>query len=219
MTDRQPTGLYPAHLALHVLTDRNWSRGRSVTEIVTAALAGGADSIQLRDKQWSTRELIEAGRRLLDLTRQAGKLLIINDRIDVALAVGADGVHLGPDDMPVAVARQSLGPRFIIGASAGTVEEAVAAERDGATYLGVGAMYATRTKSNAGAPVGPSRLTEIRAQVTLPLIAIGGVTAVCVPELLAAGANGIAVITAVVNAENVEAATRELKQALQKRGG
>jgi thiamine-phosphate pyrophosphorylase len=199
---------------LHVLTDRYWSRGRDTLEVARAAIAGGADVIQLRDKDASTRELIAQGRALRELTRATGVRLIVNDRVDVALAVEADGVHVGQDDMPVAIARQLMGPDRLVGASAGTLEEALAAAAAGASYLGVGPIYETRGKSDAGAPTGPELLRLIRMQVALPLIAIGGITVERVPEVMSAGASGIAVITAVVSADDITAATRALKQAM-----
>jgi len=201
-------------LELHVLTDRHWSRGRDALEVARAAIAGGADVIQLRDKEASTRELVSLGQALRELTRATGTRLIVNDRVDVALAVEADGVHVGQDDMPVAIARRLMGPDRIVGASAGTLAEALAAADAGATYLGVGPIYATLGKSDAGAPVGPELLRAIRARVSLPLIAIGGITAARAPEVMRAGADGVAVITAVVNAEDIAAAARALKRAM-----
>jgi thiamine-phosphate diphosphorylase len=144
--------------------------------------------------------------------------LIINDRLDVALAAQADGVHLGPEDLPVAAARRAAKGserRFIIGASVSTEEEARQALAEGADYLGVGAMFATETKPDAGLPVGPQRLAEMRRAVALPIIGIGGITAANVAAVMRAGADGAAVITAISRADDMEAAARELARAIE----
>jgi thiamine-phosphate pyrophosphorylase len=171
--------------------------------------------IQLRDKTASTRVLVEEGLALRALTRERGALLIINDRIDVALAVDADGAHVGQDDMPGTLARQLLGPERILGISAGNLEEAAIAVAAGADYLGVGPIYATRGKLDAGAPTGTQLLTELTARYTTPLVAIGGITAENAGAVRQADAAGVAVITAVVNAEDITAATRALVAALR----
>lgn len=205
-------------LALHVLTDRTWARGRDMLSVAGAALAGGATVIQLRDKTASTRQLVEEGLALRRLTREHGALLIVNDRIDVALAVDADGVHLGQDDdMPLQFARQLLGAERILGVSAGNQTEAVAALAVHPDYISVGSIYTTRAKSDAGAPIGTRLLTELTNSSSIPLVAIGGITANNAGEVIQAGANGVAVITAVVGAEDITAATREMLAALQLR--
>lgn len=200
---------------LYVITDEALSGGRSHEEQTRAALAGGAGVIQLRDKTASSRRLYEAAVAMRKLCREAGALLIVNDRVDIALAADADGVHVGPDDLPVAVARRLL-PGRILGASAGTVEEAIAAERDGADYLGVGAVYEARgSKADAGAPVGPERVAAIRAAVPLPIVGIGGIKASNAAPVIAAGAHGVAVITGVVAASDIAAAAREFLAVIQ----
>ena len=206
----------PAHrLKLHVLTDRDWSRGRDMVTVARAALAGGATVIQLRDKTASTRQLVEAGQALRQLTGQYGALLIVNDRIDVALAVDADGAHVGQDDMPGEIARRLLGANRILGMSAGTMEEAQAALAAGADYLGVGPTFATRTKADAGAPIGTQLLRDLSSvHSEVPLVAIGGITADNAGAIIEAGATGVAVITAVVNAEDIEAATKRIVNAI-----
>ena len=203
-----------SRLALHVLTDHVWSRGRSTLEVAEAALVGGATVIQLRDKDASTRTLVEEGQALRELTRAYNALLIVNDRIDVALAVDADGAHVGQDDMPGELARQLLGPDRLLGISAGSMDEALAAVAAGADYLGVGPIYATRGKADAGQLTGTALLTEIARRYTTPLVAIGGITVANTKEIIQAGAAGIAVITAVVNAEDITAATRALIEAI-----
>jgi len=183
---------------------------RSPLDIATAAFTGGAGVVQYRHKGASTRELFFHAGRLAALAREQERALIVNDRVDIALAVRADGVHLGPDDLPVSAARRILGPTVIIGASVGTVEEAIEAEAEGASYLGVGCIYGTASKPDAGDPVGPERIAEIRAAVALPIVAIGGVTRERIREVLAAGADGVAVVSAVTRAANMKTATREL---------
>ena len=199
-----------ALLALHVLTDRSLSRGRETLAVAEAALIGGATVIQLRDKTASTRTLVEEGLALRELTRKYGALLIVNDRLDIALAIDADGAHVGQDDMPAKIARQILGPDRILGVSAGTIEEARAAIADGADYLGVGPIYATSSKADAGSPIGLTLLRALSQDYQTPLVAIGGIHASNAREVIQSGATGLAVISAVVSAENVGQATQEL---------
>jgi thiamine-phosphate pyrophosphorylase len=207
-----PAEQLAARLRLHVLTDREWSRGRSMLVVAEAAIAGGATVIQLRDKTASTRVLVEEGLALRSLTQKHGVLLIVNDRIDVALAIDADGAHVGQDDMPGVLARRLLGPDRILGISAGNREEALSALAAGADYLGVGPIFATRGKADAGPPIGTSLLSELSAHSTTPLVAIGGINRTNAREVLAAGAAGIAVITSVVHAADVEAAAKSLSE-------
>ncbi|MCX7926263.1 MAG: thiamine phosphate synthase [Fimbriimonadales bacterium] len=182
---------------------------RDPIEGARLALEGSARIIQLRDKQATTRQLVETGLKLRELTRQYGAVLIVNDRLDVALAVEADGVHLGQDDMPVPMARKIAGENFLIGVSVETVEEARQAEAEGAHYLGVGPMFATATKPDAGEPVGPERLRAIKQAVSLPVFGIGGITIENALAVLKAGADGICVISAIMGAPEPVAATRQ----------
>lgn len=204
-----------SRLMLHVLTDREWSRGRPVLAVAAAALDGGATVIQLRDKAAPTRELVEVGLALRKLTRERGALLIVNDRVDVALAVDADGAHVGQDDLPAEIARRLLGPQRILGVSAGNRKEAAAAVAAGADYLGVGPIHATRGKADAGLPVGECLLAELARGYTTPLVAIGGMTAENAAAAVRAGASGVAVITAVVDAEDSAVAARSLAAAIR----
>lgn len=210
-------------LDVYVITDAGLSHGRSHVQVVTEAVRGGATVIQLREKYASTRQMVEIGRTLRDITRDAGVLFIVNDRVDVAMAVDADGVHLGQDDMSADVARRLIGPNKVVGVSAATVEEALQAVRDGADYLGVGAIYATSSKADAGAAVGPARLSQIKAAVDLPLVAIGGISMHNAAETILYGADGVAVISAVVSASDIAQATRSLlavvDEAKRQRGG
>ncbi len=204
-----------SRLALHVLVDPEWSCGRDMLTVARAAIAGGATVIQLRNKKASTRLLVEQGLALRELTRERGVLFVVNDRIDVALAADADGVHLGQDDdMPVQFARQLLGPQRMLGISAGNPAEGAAAVAAGADYLSIGPIYSTRAKADAGPAIGTRLLAELAIRYTTPLIGIGGITAKNVGEVIQAGATGVAVITTVVSAEDIAAATRELVTAL-----
>jgi hydroxymethylpyrimidine kinase / phosphomethylpyrimidine kinase / thiamine-phosphate diphosphorylase len=195
---------------IYVVTDPVLQRGRSMEEVAVAALRAGANIIQLRDKTKGTPELIDRARRLNEIVRSFDKLFIVNDRVDVALASGADGVHLGPDDMHPRDVRRLLGPNKLVGVSTGTVQEAVEAQPY-ASYLGVGCIFGTSTKSDAGEPVGTGRITEIiQAVPTLPTVAIGGITRKNITQVIAAGATSAAVVSAIVGADDVEEATTSL---------
>ncbi|MDQ7859930.1 MAG: thiamine phosphate synthase [Armatimonadota bacterium] len=202
-------------LSLYVITDRAIGRDRPLEDLVAAAIRGGATMVQLRDKTRPLRDVVATGRRLLAITGPAGVPLIVNDRADVALAIGADGVHVGPDDLPVSDARHLLGPDRIVGASAGTVDEAVRAEADGADYLGVGSVFPTSSKADAGEAIGPEGLARIRAAVSVPIVAIGGITADNAPEAIRAGAQGVAVIAAVFGADDVREAAHRIAEAVR----
>jgi thiamine-phosphate pyrophosphorylase len=191
---------------------------RDPLETARAVLQAGVRLLQLRDKTATTRQLVQIGQQLRALTRQHDARLIVNDRLDVALAVEADGVHLGQDDLPVSLARRIAGKHLLIGVSAETIEEARQAEADGADYLGVGPMFATPTKPDAGAPVGPERLRVIKHAVRIPVFGIGGVTLQNAPAVLNAGADGICVISAIVGATDPEAAARAFLQMLAEAG-
>ncbi|MGI9953489.1 thiamine phosphate synthase [Moorellaceae bacterium AZ2] len=205
---------------LYVVTSSELSCGRETLEVVRQALAGGATVIQLREKNWPARALVEVGQEIRRLTREAGASFIVNDRLDVALAVDADGVHLGQDDLPAAIARRLLGPGKILGVSVGSVAEARDAQAAGADYLGVGPVFATGSKADAGRPVGPELISTLKRVVSIPLVAIGGINRGNAAEVVAAGADGVAVISAVVSARDVRAAAAELLAVVQaaKRG-
>jgi thiamine-phosphate pyrophosphorylase len=200
-------------LRLMVVTDPDCGPGRGVLDVVHAALRGGAPAIQLRMKDASAREMADAARALLAETRSAGALLFINDRVDVALAVGADGAHVGQDDLPADQARRIAPPGFLIGVSAETTELALRAERDGADYVGVGPVYATGSKADAGDAVGAGRIAEVAGTVRIPVVGIGGITIGNAPPVLHAGAAGVAVISAVMRAADPKAAVRALLRA------
>lgn len=200
---------------LYVITDAKLSRGRSHLEVIRAAIAGGATIVQYREKEGTTRQLVEEARALRELTRQAGVPFIVNDRVDIALAVDADGVHVGQDDMPAPLARKLMGPGKIVGVSATNPEEALQAERDGADYIGAGPVFATPTKPDAAPPIGLEGLAEICRRVSIPVIAIGGINEENAAAVIAAGADGVAVVSAIVAAPDVEAAARRLREVVE----
>jgi thiamine-phosphate pyrophosphorylase len=196
---------------LYVIVDPDAMKGRDPVEVADLAIRGGADIIQLRGKTLSGRELFIVGERLRELTGERGVPFIVNDRVDVAVAVRADGVHLGQEDLPIEAARRIVREDLLIGISTHGIEEAVDAERRGASYIGLGAMFPTFTKDDARY-TGVEVLKGVKHHVTLPVVAIGGINESNVDEVLAAGADGIAVISAVVGAEDVEEAARRLKE-------
>lgn len=177
---------------------------------MSRALAAGAPAVQLRAKGTSARELLASGRRLLELTRAAGALLFLNDRADVALALGADGVHVGPDDLPVSALRQAVPVDFLIGASADDPQVARRLVDEGADYIGCGTVYATATKPDAGDVIGLDGLGRVASAVAVPVIAIGGITVERSAEVAATGAAGVAVVGAVMRAAEVEGTVRGL---------
>ncbi len=216
-SSRPSHGNLGPRLALHVLVDPEWSRGRDIVTVASAAIEGGATVIQLRDKKASTRLLVEQGLVLRKLTRKHSVLFIVNDRVDVALAVEADGVHIGQDDdMPLQIARRLMGSERILGVSAGNLDEAAAAVAADADYLSIGPIFSTYTKSDAGPAIGTHMLTELATRYQTPIIGIGGITAQNAGEVLRAGAVGVAVITAVISAEDIVAATRALAEGMRR---
>lgn len=199
---------------LYVIIDTAFLKGRSHADVTAKAIRGGAKVIQLRDKESSARELLSVAVELKKLCSEHDVIFIVNDSLDIALAADADGLHVGQDDLPVATARRLLPVGKILGASARTVEEAVAARSEGADYLGVGSMYATATKESAQV-VGPGRLKEIKKSVDLPIVAIGGINKSNLGEVMKAGADAAAVISAVMGAADIEAATRQLVKIIE----
>lgn len=205
--------------ALYLVTDRALSRGRATAEIVRAAVAGGVTCVQLREKHCGTREFLEEARALRAVSRALGIPLIVNDRVDVALAVGADGVHLGQQDMPLADARRLGPPGWIIGVSAESPADAIRAEKEGADYVGVSPVFATPTKADAAPPLGLEGLRNIRAAVKIPLVAIGGIHAGNARAAIRAGADGLAVVSAIVSADSPRAAAAILRREIDAEKG
>ena len=201
--------------SLCLVTDRGLSRGRTTQQIVEAALRGGVTCVQLREKTCSTREFITQALFIKDHLKRHNVPLIINDRVDIALAVNADGVHLGQSDMPIEMAKAILKDSMIIGISAESLKNAVQAEKDGADYIGVGPIYATSTKTDTASPFGLEGLREIRRSVKIPLVGISGLNRENAGEVINNGADGVAVVSAIVAADDPEKATRELKKIIE----
>jgi len=198
-------------LRLYVVTDRALARGRSEREVVAAAIEGGATAVQLRGKDWDGLELYRVGTELREMTAREGVLFFVNDRVDIALAVRADGVHVGQRDIPAKVVRQIVGPDMIVGVSVENLEQAVRAEDEGAAdYIGVGPVWATGTKPDAASPIGLNGLREICEKVNIPVVAIGGISHSNAGDVMAQGADGIAVVSAVVSADDIVGAARAL---------
>lgn len=200
---------------LYIITDQRISHDKSHLKVAEAALAGGATVIQFRDKEMKDSEAVVTCREIYKLTKKKGVSFIVNDRVEVVKAVDADGVHLGQEDMSFSSARKILGKEKIIGISVETVEQALKAVEGGADYLGVGPIYPTATKPDAGKVLGIARLKEIREAVNIPIVAIGGINENNLEEVLKAGVDGVAVISAVVSAPDITEACRKLKNKIE----
>ncbi len=201
---------------VYLVTQESLSAGRSTVEIVEGAIRGGANVIQLREKDRPARERYELGRELRARTETAGVTFIVNDRIDLARAVEANGVHLGDEDLPIEVAREQLGPEAVIGRSVSTPDAAVKAEQAGADYLGVGSIFRTGSKDTPPeeTAIGLDRVAAIRDSTGIPIVGIGGIDATNAGAVVAAGAAGVAVISAITTAADPEAATQQLSRAV-----
>ena len=197
--------------SLYLVTDRSLSKGRSTAEIVAAAVAGGVSCIQLREKSCGTRDFLNEALALQPLLKSRNLPLIINDRLDIALAIEADGVHLGQSDMPIGRARKTAGDSLIIGISAESVDDALRAEQQGADYIGISPVFSTPTKTDIAPPLGLEGVRQIRALVDIPLVGIGGIHSDNAESVIAAGADGIAVVSAIVSAADPAGAAKKLK--------
>jgi len=195
---------------LYVITDEELSPGRTHVEIARAAIAGGARLIQIRDKNADDRAFYEAALAIRELTTYAGALFFVNDRVHIAAAVRADGVNVGQTDLPAAAVRAILGSNAVIGVSCDTVEQAIQAEADGADYVGFGPVFPTSTKLDAGPVTGLKTLQEVCRRVSVPVVAIGGINASNIAQAASAGAACAAVVSAIVCAPDMTAATIEL---------
>ncbi|WP_129114792.1 thiamine phosphate synthase [Halegenticoccus tardaugens] len=200
----------------YLITQADLSAGRTTPEIVAAAIEGGVGVVQLREKHATVRERLRVGREVRSLTADARVPFVVNDRVDLALALDADGVHLGDDDLPVAAARDLLGDDAIVGRSVSSVAGAERAEATGADYLGVGAVFPTESKNvtSEQAERGVETVRRVADAVDLPLVGVGGITPENADEVAAAGADGAAVITAITAADHPAAATRALREAV-----
>lgn len=201
--------------SLYVVTDRSLMKSKSVEESVEKAILGGAGVIQLREKDITSRQFYETALKVKVVCDRLEAVFLINDRLDIAMAVDADGVHLGQKDLPVDVARKILGSGKIIGASTATVEEAKEAERLGADYIGVGAMFSTETKKDTRS-VSPELLKEICSSINIPAVAIGGLKLEKIKALKDTGVSGAAVVSAVVAQEDIKKAAEAMKKEILK---
>lgn len=205
-------GKFSLDFHLYMLTDSGLSKGRTNEEVVKAAIAGGVDVIQLRGKEYTGKQLLSEALKLKEILNSKKIPLIINDRVDVAIAADADGAHLGQDDLPYEYARKMLGNDKIIGITVHNLEEAIKAEKAGADYLGVSSIFPTATKPDAAPLEGLEILTQIKRNVNIPIVAIGGIKEENVALVAKAGADCIAVISAVVSAPDIKEAARSIKE-------
>ncbi len=196
---------------LYLVTDRLLAGGRSIERILTESIRGGVTAVQLREKDVSTREFVRQALALKSVVSGLGLPLIINDRADIALACGADGVHLGQDDMNCGLARRIVGKDMLIGVSVSSPGEARQAEAEGADYLGVGPVFATSTKTDASPPTGLAVLSEIRRIVGIPLVGIGGITRANAAAVIRSGADGVAVVSAIIANLDPRSAARDIR--------
>lgn len=201
---------------LYVVTDSQLSKGRSDAEVARMAYEGGADVVQLRMKNADGGAMLEQANLIRQYADEMCRLFIVNDRVDIAMASGADGVHLGQSDIPLKTARRLMGDDAIIGISVDNVEQAVAAEEGGADYVGVGAVFRTSTKPDAMQGVGLGAVFEVRQAVDIPVVAIGGINRGNIQDVIRAGADSAAVVSAVVAQDDVAAAAHELRDLILK---
>ena len=196
---------------IYPVTCQKLSEGRTNLEVLAAVLAGGAKIIQLREKHWDKKDLYELAIEFRKRTHDA--LLIINDHVDVALAAGADGVHLGQEDLPIGAARK-IAPELIIGASSHNLMEALKAEQDGADYVNIGPIFPTKTKENTVRFLGPGAISEIGPQLTVPFTTMGGIHPDNIGRVLEAGARRVAMITGITRAADIAARVRRLRKTI-----
>lgn len=195
---------------LYLVTDRSLMSSKTIEESVEQAILGGCTLVQLREKDVSSKEFYDTAIRVREVTSRLGVSLIVNDRVDIAIAVDADGIHVGQEDLPADVVRRMIGQDKIVGVSASSLAQAIAAVNAGADYIGVGAMYATGTKTDANT-TSIDELREIRKAVELPIVVIGGINKETAPVFEGTGIDGLAVVSAIVSKKDVTAAATELK--------
>jgi thiamine-phosphate pyrophosphorylase len=205
-----------ADYSLYLVTDRGLSKGRTNMEVVEAAIKGGVTVVQLREKHATTREFLDEALKVREYCLEKNVLFIINDRLDIAQAVDADGVHLGQDDLPIEYARKFLGPEKIIGVSAFNQTDAIAAEKAGANYLGISPIFTTPTKPELETGIGIEGLRKIRKSVKIPVVGIGGLGSSNAYDVITAGADGIAVVSAIVSAIDPRQAAAEIKAEIER---
>ncbi|TEB12689.1 Thiamine-phosphate synthase [Pelotomaculum sp. FP] len=202
----------PVDYSVYLVTDRGILGGRDLFKAVEESIIGGASLIQLREKDISSRDFYNLAVRLKDLVNSYDVPLIINDRLDIALAVDADGLHIGQDDIPLRIARGIIGPNKIIGYSVSNLEQALFGEKNGADYLGAGPVYATGSKADAGLPIGLGTLKTIKERVSMPVVAIGGVGITNISEVKKTGVDGISVISAILGNQDIAEAAKNITE-------
>jgi thiamine-phosphate pyrophosphorylase len=199
---------------IYPVTCERLSAGRSNLEVLEAVIAGGGGIIQLREKEYSGKDFYRLALKFREITNRAGILLMINDHLDIAMAVAADGVHLGQDDLPIAVARR-LAPELLIGASTHSLEEALQARDDGADYVNIGPIFPTKTKTGVRDFLGPDVISGIGSKIRMPYTVMGGINASNIDQVLSHGARHIAVVTAITQAPDISDAVRSLAQRIR----
>jgi len=200
---------------IYPVTCEQLSSGRSNVEVLKAVIQGGARAIQLREKEYSIRELYNLAVKFREITEKSGVLLIINDHVDIAMAVGADGVHLGQDDFPLQAARK-IAPQLIIGASTHSLQEAIQAQQDGADYINIGPIFPTSTKEGVERFLGPQAIAEISPEIDVPFTVMGGISEANIDQVLAQGAQRVAMVTAITQADDIAEKTKFLKETIQR---
>jgi len=198
------------------VADAEAAAGKDILQLIAQAVEGGVTIVQLRGKKWTSREFLEVGMKAVRLLKPKKIPLIINDEVHIALACEASGVHLGQGDMPLRFARELMGKERIIGISVSSADEALAAEKGGSDYIGVGPVFATLSKKDIGSPLGLAGLREIRQKVKIPILAIGGISVDNVADVIASGADGVAVISAITAATDPKKAATEIIESIGK---
>ena len=202
------------HIDLYPVTCERLSQGRSNLEVLRAVIQGGSKIIQLREKNYSKRDLYYLALKFREITTRAGVLLIINDHLDIALAVDADGVHLGQEDLPVQAARR-LASELLIGASSHSLEQALQAQKDGADYINIGPIFSTKTKEGVESVLGPETIAKISPQIRVPFTVMGGINEENIDQVLAYGARRVAMVTAITKAADITAKVKSLKEKIR----
>lgn len=196
--------------ALYLVTDRDILKGRDIFKAVEDSIKGGVTLVQLREKDISSLEFYNLALKMKEITKHYNIPFIINDRLDIALAVDADGLHIGQQDLPLQITRKLLGNNKILGYSVDNIEEAIYGEQNGADYLGAGPIFPTGSKSDAAEPIGVSQLKKIRESVSIPIVGIGGIGLSNINEIKATGIDGISLISAILDSNNIEESSKNL---------
>jgi thiamine-phosphate pyrophosphorylase len=203
-------------LSLYVIVDRRMIKDKSLFQVAREVIAGGATTIQLREKNMESGDLYNLASSIKEVAKKRRVLFLVDDRVDIALAVNADGVHLGEKDLPIKIARKLLGRDKIIGVTVRNLSQALKAQREGADYVSLGPIFSTKTKGNLPPPRGLKAITQVKKKIRVPLLAIGGINKDKVAEVIRIGADGVAVVSAIMGAKNVRKATQELLKQIKK---